>query len=225
MLSAWWRLIKFGFRLLYNELAFTYDAVSFVVSLGDWRCWQRSTLKHLDPSPGSGLVLEIAHGTGNLQIDLKAAGYRTIGYDLSPYMGRIAARKLRKRGISADLVRGMAQRLAFADQTFAAVVCTFPTHFIFQGETVREIHRVLRPGAMLVVVPSGQLRGGGLLRPILNFLYRITGQGDGQGALDLLFTPILRFFGEHGFEARLMVETCPRSSAIVIAARRTQEAG
>jgi ubiquinone/menaquinone biosynthesis C-methylase UbiE len=120
----------------------------------------------------------------------------------------------------------MAQKLPFADQSFAAAVCTFPTHFIFQGDTLREIHRVLRPGAMLVVVPSGQLRGGGLLRSILNFLYRITGQGDAQGALDPLFAPILRFFGEHGFEAKLVVETCPRSSAIVIAAaRRPSESG
>ncbi|MCZ7544410.1 MAG: hypothetical protein M5R40_13175 [Anaerolineae bacterium] len=38
----WWALVRFGFRLLYNELAFTYDLVSRVVSLGQWRAWQRA---------------------------------------------------------------------------------------------------------------------------------------------------------------------------------------
>ena len=33
--KTWWSLIRFGFRLLYNEMAFTYDTVSWVVSLGD----------------------------------------------------------------------------------------------------------------------------------------------------------------------------------------------
>jgi hypothetical protein len=46
--SLWWRLVRFGFRLLYNEFAFSYDLVSKVVSLGAWRCWQQSALKHLN---------------------------------------------------------------------------------------------------------------------------------------------------------------------------------
>ncbi|MCB9446672.1 MAG: class I SAM-dependent methyltransferase, partial [Ardenticatenaceae bacterium] len=40
----WKKLIRFGFRLLYNELAWTYDAVSWLVSLGDWRSWQQAAL-------------------------------------------------------------------------------------------------------------------------------------------------------------------------------------
>lgn len=93
----WWRFVRFGFRLLYNELAFTYDIVSWFVSLGEWRAWQRSALRHLPPT---GRILELAHGTGNLQLDLHAAGYyQTIGYDLSPYMGQITRYKLERRGL------------------------------------------------------------------------------------------------------------------------------
>ena len=62
---------------------------------------------------GGERVLELAHGTGNLQLDLHAAGYTSIGYDLSPYMGRIARRKMRDNGITPHLARGMAQALPF----------------------------------------------------------------------------------------------------------------
>ena len=99
-------------------MAFTYDLVSRVVSLGAWRCWTRTALKHIgQDSP----VLELAHGTGNLQIDLFAAGYRPIGYDLSAAMGRIAQHKLREQGLSPRLARGRAQQLPFVSGSFAAV--------------------------------------------------------------------------------------------------------
>ena len=75
--KVWWTLVRFGFRLLYNEMAFTYDVVSTVVSLGEWRCWQRAALSYLEATPDDAL-LELAHGTGNLQLDLLEAGYQTI---------------------------------------------------------------------------------------------------------------------------------------------------
>ena len=34
LINAWRRLLQFGFRLLYREMAFTYDWVSWIVSLG-----------------------------------------------------------------------------------------------------------------------------------------------------------------------------------------------
>ncbi|NWG16570.1 MAG: methyltransferase domain-containing protein, partial [Chloroflexi bacterium] len=151
MAELWRRLVGLGFRLLYNELAFTYDWVSVVVSLGAWRCWQRAALPHLGAPPGA-RVLELAHGTGNLQLDLYALGYMPVGYDLSPYMGRIARRKLSRRGLSPRLARGRAQQLPFAAASFAAVVCTFPTDFIFQPETLRETHRILREDGHLIIV-------------------------------------------------------------------------
>src|SRR6185295_2766775 len=105
-------------------------------------------------------ILELAHGTGELEIDLYNAGFRVIGYDLSPYMGRIAQRKLKAQGIKANLVRGMAQKLPFQDGAFSAIVSTFPTNFIFAPETLNEVHRVLQPQGRLVIVPGGSLIGG-----------------------------------------------------------------
>lgn len=209
----WWRLVRLGFRLLYNELAFTYDLVSWVVSLGAWRCWIRASLKHLG---GASPVLELAHGTGNLQIDLNAAGYQVIGYDLSPTMGRIAGAKLRRQGLPDRLARGCAQQLPFAAGSFAAVVSTFPTDFIAAPETVHEVYRVLKPGGVFVIVPNAALTGSGIADRGLEGLYRITGQRGGstdQDRLETMFAP---------FVVEVVQERCPRSLLTIIIARKIE---
>ncbi|MFQ3568740.1 MAG: methyltransferase domain-containing protein, partial [Aggregatilineales bacterium] len=186
-ISAWRRLVRFGFYLLYNPFAFTYDAVSKLVSFGAWRCWQRAALAYL---PSDGWALELAHGTGDLQLDLASAGISSIGYDLSPNMGRLARRKLIRHGVVPRLARGRAQALPFADGVFRSVVSTFPTDFIIASQTLYEVGRVLADDGVLVIVPSALFTGGGAAVRLLDGLYRITGQrqhvGDQTQAEDML---------------------------------------
>jgi ubiquinone/menaquinone biosynthesis C-methylase UbiE len=215
IMRAWWRLVKFGFRLLYNEMAWTYDLVSWVVSLGDWRRWQRAALRYLDVPPGT-CVLELAHGTGNLQLDLRTAGLTSVGFDLSAQMGRLTRRKLLRHRIAPVLVRGQAQALPFATAQFPAVVSTFPTEFIVDPATVQEIYRVLQPGGRLVFVPLGLLTGGGLLRVVLEWAYRVTGQ---RGPW-----PVEPFavFRAAGFTLYQAVVVYPRSEAVVFIAEKSR---
>lgn len=169
------RIRRFGFRLLYNECAFTYDMVSRLVSCSRWRGWQRCVFDFLPP-PDAGPVLELAQGTGDLQIDLIEAGYRSVALDLSPNMGKLARRKLSRLGLDAALLRAEAGRLPLQSATMAAVVCTFPAAFIVEPRTLKEIRRILKPKASAVIVLSSLLTDGGLRAQLIRVLYRLTGQ-------------------------------------------------
>ena len=153
-------------------MAWSYDLVSQVVSLGHWRDWQRVAMRY---ARGPRL-LDLAFGTGSLLLDWHAVGVTLVGVDLSPQMVRIAARKLRARGLPLTLARGRAQSLPFAGATFDSVVSTFPAEFILERATVAEVSRVLRPGGRFVVVVSAYLTGRNLLSRFLEWLYAITGQ-------------------------------------------------
>jgi ubiquinone/menaquinone biosynthesis C-methylase UbiE len=209
-MNLWWRLVSVGFHLLYNECAFLYDRVSVFVSFGSWRAWQRTALEYL-PGPKTGRVLELAHGTGNMQLDLRDGGYRSIGLDLSPYMGRITQRKLNNR---AQLVQGKGQALPFADETFAAVLSTFPTPFIAEPSTLSEVRRVLKPGGTMVVVINGTLTGGSVGTRFLELLYRITGQrGDGRSE------QLITYFEDADWDVQVIEHRLPNSYATLIVAQ------
>jgi ubiquinone/menaquinone biosynthesis C-methylase UbiE len=173
MRALWRGLVAFGFRLLYNELAWLYDPVSWLVSLGHWRQWQRTALPHL---PRQGRVLEVGFGPGHLLVDLAAAGYQPMGLDLSRAMLRQARRRLRRQGVPLALCRGLASALPFATEAFDAVVLTFPAPFVYDRDWIRHLARVLRPGGRLVVVEQAWFTRRDPLAHGLEWLYRITGQ-------------------------------------------------
>ncbi|MGD1994820.1 MAG: hypothetical protein PVI59_16625, partial [Anaerolineae bacterium] len=65
MRRLWWAFVRVFFRLLYNQCAWTYDLVAWVVSLGQWNAWGRTAMPHLS----GGRVLELAHGAGHLLVE------------------------------------------------------------------------------------------------------------------------------------------------------------
>lgn len=212
--NAWWQLVKFGFRLLYNEMAFTYDGVAWLASLGQWRNWQRTALDHLNAKPGE-TVLELAHGTGNTQLDLHAHGYKRLGLDLSAHMGRLATRKLNRHHLPAPLVRGDAQTLPFASASVDAVVSTFPTPFITEQTTLDEIARVLKPNRRLVIVANGVLVSGGIMRDALETAYQVTGQRTAWP------NELAQRFATAGFTLESVQQRCPMSIAQLFIATKT----
>lgn len=168
------RLLRFGFHLLYNQFAWAYDFVAGCVSLGKWRAWGRQSIQHLRGRR----VLELAHGPGHLLIALAQAGHQPFGIDLSPYMSRMASRRLRKAGLNIPLVRCRAQALPFRAGSFDDTVATFPTEYIVDPLTLFEAARVTGPTGRLVIVAAANLSGRGPLPWLIDRLYEITGQRD-----------------------------------------------
>lgn len=169
---AYGALLRFGFHLLYNEMAWTYDSVSSAVSLGHWRTWGRAALDHLlGPR-----VLEVAFGTGDILMDLKVAGFTTYGLDISPHMIAITRRKLRKAGLTVPICCGSALSLPFVEGAFDSILVTFPPPFIREEKTLQEFARVLRPDGRLVVVDHASLQRPAPTARFIGWLYDITHQ-------------------------------------------------
>ena len=165
-------LLCFGFHLLYNEMAWSYDVVSRLVSLGQWREWGRAGIDHLFGPR----VLELAFGTGDILLDLHIAGFEVFGMDISPYMVAITQRKLKRARVQIPIARGAAQALPFDHDVFDSVILTFPTLFIFEDCVLGEIARVLRTGGRLVIVGRGVVQRPAWLSGFIEWLYWITGQ-------------------------------------------------
>jgi ubiquinone/menaquinone biosynthesis C-methylase UbiE len=168
--SLWCSFIRLFFRLLYNELAWTYDLVAWVVSFGQWRAWARAAIPRLHGKR----VLEIAHGPGHLLAAMHRAGFAPVGLDLSPQMGRLAQARLR-RVSTPGLVRARAQAMPFRAGSFDSVVSTFPAEFIVDPATLKEIARVMDQAGQAVVVPGVAFKQN-LPARFLEWLYTITGQ-------------------------------------------------
>lgn len=169
---AWQAMVGLGFHLLYHQLAWTYDTVSWLVSLGQWRAWQTTVLEEVRGAA----VLELGHGPGHMLARLAAAGYRVSGIDPSPQMGALAARRLRRAGLTTCLVRSTAQQLPFASGQFDTVFATFPTSYILDPCTLAAVQRVLAANGRFLIVPEARLTGNGPIVRALEFLYRLTGQ-------------------------------------------------
>jgi ubiquinone/menaquinone biosynthesis C-methylase UbiE len=205
MLPRWF--IKFGFHLLYYQFSWSYEAVAWLVSLGQWADWRRLALRYLHPGP----TLELAYGTGRLQADLHRAGHRPAGIDLSPYMARQAGHWLARQSIQPTLCRSQAQTLPFATGCFVNVIATFPTDYIMESETLAEVYRVLQPNGQLIVVAQGILRGPWPVRPFIDWLYKITDQRSipPQKPLNLLsaqgFTAQWKTANHNNARARLLI--------------------
>lgn len=213
------RAIEWGFGLLYNELAWSYDAVSWLVSLGQWRAWQQAGLAFLPPPTTGGRVLELAHGPGHLLLALHAAGYKPVGVDLSPFMGRQAQRRLRRAHLDVPLIRAATQALPFTAGAFDGALATFPAAFMLQPETATQIWRLLRPGGRLVIVPQAQFTGRGPWVRLLEWLYAITGQRMGVAEEALAIGP-WGSLAQAGFHLRQETVFLPRSRVLVVIAEK-----
>jgi ubiquinone/menaquinone biosynthesis C-methylase UbiE len=164
--------MRFAFQLLYNPFAFSYDAVAWLVSGGQWQAWGRAALERVRGPR----VLELGHGPGHLLIELGRAGRcQPIGVDVSPQMIAQARQRIRRAGLAIPQVRCRVEALPFRSGTFDSAVSVFPTEYIARPRTLAEVARVTNEQGRLIVVVGAQF---GHHPPDTRFIdgwYRIVG--------------------------------------------------
>lgn len=138
---------------LYDDFAWSYDWVSWSVSLGAWSAWRQLALDELRTgATTTGPTLEIGFGSGSLLAAIERASPPVIGLELSAQMQAITAAKLAKQQLTPPRVQATALSMPFEDESFAAVVSTFPAPYILQEATLHECSRVLQAAGRLIVV-------------------------------------------------------------------------
>ena len=204
MLRLLYRLVRWFwglvFQLLYYPLAPLYDKISYYGFLGQWSKWQQAVLPRLQGKR----VLEVGCGTGSLLLVMLQRGYNACGVDASGAMLAQARKKLDKAGYSGRLVRGRVQKLPFPDDSFETVVSTFPSEYIINLDSLKEIQRVLYPGGRLLIVDTAILKPFDKRARFLLKLYGLVGVwgGGSNQKPDLTHSTFMLPLDEAGFIRR-----------------------
>ena len=104
-----------------------------------------------------GQVLEIGIGTGlNLEHYDKAKVERIVGLDPGRQMHRLARKRVTRAGLAVELAGLSAEQIPYPDGNFDTVVVTYSLCTIPDARAaLREMRRVLKPGAKLIFCEHG----------------------------------------------------------------------
>lgn len=139
-----------------------------------------------DRVAGSRRVLDLGCGDGLLlEFLAQAEGRRLAGVDLSPHSLDLARRRTSLSG--TRLVRGRAQELPFADDSFDACVSHMALMLMGDLEHVAaEVARVLTPGGVLSCVVGGGAVGGEAYERFLALLRSTIGKAPASKRIPVL---------------------------------------
>jgi len=158
----------FPLQSFYGDIHSTYDRVNRIFTFGRDKAWRRKAVAELlRKQPRS--ILDLCTGTGDLILETAMKSdkeAKLTGLDFSPAMLQIARDKYQKLSEREQLpqikfMEGDAGEMPFEKGSFDALGITFGIrNLVYQNsraeQHLKEIHRVLRPGGLLVVLESSR---------------------------------------------------------------------
>lgn len=158
---------------LYDRIA---DVQHIAMKLNGYRASVAKYLKSLKLQIGpDSLVLDAGCGTGIVSLALQDAAYhpkRSIALDLSFKSLEVAREQFmtrKKRSRKTDPVQGNVLQLPFADNSFDLVMMCGVLEYTPLDAGLREMARVLKRGAPLVLLPVKPSLIGSVLELLYNF--------------------------------------------------------
>lgn len=160
-----------GVREMFGRIAGRYDLVNTVMTGGIDAIWRRKAVACLDVSPGANLI-DLCCGTGALTRDLARHAGDVIGIDFTPQMLEIARAHTSEKNI--EYREGDVLSLPFADATFDGATMGFSMRNVVEiGACLREVARVLKPGAPFVNLEVSKPRNAFMRRAFYAYFYGI----------------------------------------------------
>jgi demethylmenaquinone methyltransferase/2-methoxy-6-polyprenyl-1,4-benzoquinol methylase len=147
---------------MFDNIAHRYDFLNHFLSLGIDNRWRNRAIRLLAET-GAVHVLDVATGTGDLALMAarRIPGLKIEAVDISNGMLDIGRLKAKKQGMEARIrfSTGDSEALPFEDNRFDAVMVAFGVrNFENLQLGLEEMHRVLRPGGMLIVLEFSKPR-------------------------------------------------------------------
>ncbi|MDZ4230184.1 MAG: class I SAM-dependent methyltransferase [Dehalococcoidales bacterium] len=133
---------SFGSYVIYRTVG--------TVSVIRWIEW-RKLLEWLQPEEGE-KVLDIACGAGELSLKIAGKGCEVYGIDMSAGAIEFAGRLSERAKTPCKFGIGDAEHLPYPEEHFDKIVCSSSLeHFNDDGQALREMSRVLKPGGKVVL--------------------------------------------------------------------------
>jgi len=158
----------------YDRIA---EVQSLAMKLNGYRDSVAKYLRSLDLNLGpDSFVLDGGSGTGLVTLALNDAGYRprkTIAFDISHNSLKVSRGQFRKEKMikpgRVAAVQGNILNLPFADQSFDLVLTCGVLEYVSLDDGLRELARVLKPKAKLVLIPVRPSIVSSVLELLYNF--------------------------------------------------------
>jgi demethylmenaquinone methyltransferase / 2-methoxy-6-polyprenyl-1,4-benzoquinol methylase len=150
----------------FTEISSTYDIYNDLITFGLHRFWKKKTIKSLGLSnKHNSEVLDLCCGSGDLSLMLaENLGNQStvIALDFSPGMLEVMKRRVDSRKNKSNQIimrEGDAGDLSFQESNSAdGVTIAFGLRNVSDRNlTLKEIHRVLKPGAKLAILDVGKV--------------------------------------------------------------------
>jgi demethylmenaquinone methyltransferase / 2-methoxy-6-polyprenyl-1,4-benzoquinol methylase len=160
---------------MFDNISRNYDFLNHFLSLGIDKAWRRKAISFLAPYKPK-TILDVATGTGDFAIQaLDLQPDKIYGVDISEGMLEVGRKKLIERNLvgKIELLKADSENLPFEENKFDAVTVAFGVrNFENLEKGLREIFRVMKPGAKLVVLEFSRPRAFPM-KQAYNFYFKL----------------------------------------------------